>query len=762
MEKPFLAKSDGETIIQHTKNLLENLYKIKNMYPEIPVNWDLLELACKYHDLGKMNHLFQEKISRGIWQINGEIPHALMSIPLIPVKKLKKKYSLEEIRGLVYAVALHHERDFSAITKEDYKKEVAELKENVIRFPFSELELEPPSEFKPLSERFYLLNHRLSSDKPEFYSYVLLKGLLNKIDYAASGHYEIEYPPNFLEKNLSKVIERFRENDPAADWNAMQRYVLAHQDESLLVIGQTGLGKTEAGLIWIGDHKGFFTLPLKTAINAIYERIRKDIADPLMYQKQIGILHSDSFAVLLSEFGENEAVEELVTTAAYLDETRSWSLPLTVTTLDQTFDFVYHYAGFEAKLATFTYAKIVIDEVQMYSPDLLAYLIKGLKEIQSYGGKFLVMTATMPEYLIDLFKEHGLVFQQSPAPFLDEKLLERHHLKVESDILTSDAIIERYNGKKLLVICNTIKKAKEIYQGLKKHVDVPVYLFHSQFIRQDRQTKEKDIFDFAQSNQQGIWVATQVVEASLDIDFDLLITELSELNGLFQRMGRCYRKRRLIDENNPNVYVFDGGSATTSGISVNERAVVHQDIFELAKQALQSYQTGSIIGEAEKMELIATTYSTENMKKTVYYQRIKDMLSWLSAIENDNKSKAEVQNLFRNINSQNVIPKEFYEKNQYIIDTLLDKLKEEHNGLSSNERKMIYLMKQKARTQLENYMLSIPQYLFEKCRKQGEILSKKIGRFDTVYFIGGRYDSADGYEPPQKIREDVIEEMNFI
>lgn len=77
-------------------------------------------------------------------------------------------------------------------------------------------------------------------------------------------------------------------------------------------------------------------------------------------------------------------------------------------------------------------------------------------------------------------------------------------------------------------------------------------LFHSRYIRQDRKKLEKEIRRFGKTYcdekhkildcQNGIWISTSLVEVSLDIDFDYLFTELSELNGLFQRMGRCNRK----------------------------------------------------------------------------------------------------------------------------------------------------------------------------------------------------------------------------
>src|SRR5699024_4868521 len=66
---------------------------------------------------------------------------------------------------------------------------------------------------------------------------------------------------------------------------------------------------------------------------------------------------------------------------------------------------------------------------------------------------------------------------------------------------------------------------------------------------------EKHIKDFADSHCHGIWITTQLVEASIDIDFDVLFTELSMIDSLLQRFGRCYRKREL-DHDAPNIYIY--------------------------------------------------------------------------------------------------------------------------------------------------------------------------------------------------------------
>ena len=129
-----------------------------------------------------------------------------------------------------------------------------------------------------------------------------MKGLLHKCDYAASGHYPIEFRNDFLlsgleyllmqwnnpadqEKQEIQSAEEFalseqdkNENERATvDWNSLQYFCKEKQNQNIIVVAQTGMGKTEAGLLWIGNHKGFFVLPIRTAINAIYNRLRKDM-----------------------------------------------------------------------------------------------------------------------------------------------------------------------------------------------------------------------------------------------------------------------------------------------------------------------------------------------------------------------------------------------------------------------------------------------------------------------------------------------------
>src|SRR5690606_34405167 len=102
------------------------------------------------------------------------------------------------------------------------------------------------------------------------------------------------------------------------------------------------------------------------------------------------------------------------------------------------------------------------------------------------------------------------------------------------------------------IIVNTVKQAIELYQQFD---DDNVNLLHSRFLPKDRALLEKEIKQFDQHAENGIWITTQLVEASIDIDFDVLHTELSTIDSLLQRFGRCYRKRQL-DHKEPNIYIY--------------------------------------------------------------------------------------------------------------------------------------------------------------------------------------------------------------
>lgn len=246
--------------------------------------------------------------------------------------------------------------------------------------------------------------------------------------------------------------------------------------------------------------------------------------------------------------------------------------------------------------------------------------------------------------------------------------IKRHKICIEDEVINSNIskIIEKGKSNKVLVIVNTVKKALEIYNdinGIDKSLDIK--LLHSMFIGRDRSKLEGEIKEFTDKGNEscGIWITTQIVEASLDVDFDYLFTEMSTLDSQFQRFGRCYRKRpfNLIE---PNIYIF---TKDTSGAGT----IYDENILSKSIELLIKWDN-MIISEETKMDLVNKLYSKESLKGTKFYNEFLSTMKLIDNFVDYEISGPEAQKALRDIKSKRVIPIELYNDN---IDLFL-KLKE--------------------------------------------------------------------------------------
>lgn len=694
MFKELLAKSEqkdktAETIKKHTDELISRLEILRGMHPNALTEreWLLLEKACYYHDIGKANTKFQNKVHPVPLRIMDEfenlkeVSHGYLSCAYIPIDELEEELSYQELCTLMKAVYYHHERE-----KEDFT--VSEtIVENDLPKYIPLLEKQGFNVRKELVFDYGEFVDKYFADDQSFYDFVKIKGFLNKIDFTASAHTKVEIEP----ENLVEKVDHFL-NENELDPNNLQNYLKEHQDENHVIIASTGIGKTEAALYWIGKNKGIFTLPLKVSINAIYDRLTN-----ILNLNNVGLLHSDTVSEYLKRSEEQDNEFDL----KFVEQTKKFSNPLTVCTLDQIIDFVGLYPGFEIKLAILSYSKLVIDEIQMYSPKLAAFIILGLKHITNVGGEFLIMTATFPPLLEEEMKRLNIPFHKREEPFLklDEngQVMKRHYMKIkEQDISAADIVQEGIAGK-VLIIVNTVTKAQKLQDDF-DHLEIKTNLLHSRFIKKDRDEKEEAIKFLGREDvhEEGIWITTQLVEASVDIDFDVLFTELSEATGLFQRMGRVYRKRIYRDEN-PNVFVYTG-NPYPSGVSNSTKSVVDFDIFNKSKEVLLEYDN-QLLSEQHKMDIVKKIYTTEALKGSNYLSEFKKTIqrySHLLAYEDDQKPS------LRDIQNVNIIPTCVYAENEAAILDIVDKLKKETN----------WTKKIKFLDQIKEFVVAIPHWAF--------------------------------------------------
>lgn len=729
--KEYFAKPD-ETIEQHVEKLIEVL-RLLESYSYISKGklYGLVEKACIHHDDGKANLEFQTRVKsekKKKFNPDREVPHNVLSGYLLDRAEFETD---EEYYKVLFAIMYHHNYGLPG--------EIIEEKKDLIKSLLTHL------------NSFPLKRRAINGVKNMLYDSeaVKIKGFLHKCDYSASGNYVAEYPNDFLIESLENVKKRWRKYNPNSDWNDLQKFCMEKRDENVIVVAQTGMGKTEAGLQWIGNHKGYFVLPLRTAINAIYDRIRKEILEEENINTRLSVLHSESL-----EYYFKQLDEENIDLLEYEQRGKRFSMPLSISTMDQLFDFVFKYMGYEMNLTTLSYSKIVIDEIQMYDPELLAYLIHGLKMITEMGGKVAIMTATLSPFLKELLLKEIPFREENIKTFTNDMV--RHHVEVRDKRLDAEDIYELYGknqredkSNKILVVCNTVREAQKIYSELQEKLENPeeLHIMHSRFTKRDRAVKEQEILEFGKTYDEngnvdkkfGIWISTSLVEASLDIDFDYLFTELQELNSLFQRFGRCNRKG-VKDTTKPNCFVYvqiEQKTLTTADGFIDET------IFNVSKMAIETVH--GCLSETDKINLINQYLTMENLYKSDYYQGkergYKKTLDWISGVPPYEFEKED--NQLRNILSADIIPSPIYQKYEEDIEAQVKIL----NNENAKKSEKIH-----AKEKLMNYTVSVPYWHWTKYKaavrsgNADSYLGLRIGKFGEITIMECSYNEM-GYKP---------------
>lgn len=650
--------------------------------------------ACRIHDLGKVNLVFQAMICPKLAEKfhidvrkTSQIPHGFLSAVTISLDEfddLSELFSDKAFGPFITAVYYHHDREdhynSPAIRKyaeKYYMKQIEEyLNRKIRKLNCSNLD--------DLLFRNNVYTGKYIPDSNAWKEYLLIKGLLNKFDYTVSAGYEnAESAIDLHEKKLVKNIEKFlngKELRPA------QKFMKMNRDKNLIVIAPTGSGKTEASLLWMNGEKSFYTLPLKVSSNAIYLRIKENYE-----YKDVALLHSDAMAVYLREYNGNEDIGEKY------ERSKMLSQPLTVCTVDQLFRFVYRALGTEIFAATLKYSKLVLDEIQAYEPRVIATIIYGLKMIQEMGGKFAIITATFPPVLKYFMEQYGLVegkqyiFKDFTGKEYQVEKYPRHKVEIRHSEMNLDEIRLRGKNRKVLVICNTVSKAQKLYKKLEGE---NVWLLHSKYIRRDRAFLERKIMGFSESGESGIWITTQIVEASLDIDFDILYTEMCTADSLLQRMGRCNRKGRYCP-NEANIVVFDN----RNGVSEGKRRSVYEDkLYDRSLELLSKYEH-ILFSEDKKTAYMNEVYSVDGVKETIYFENIQKDLKLFSEIHPTEYSADEAE--VRDIRSVTIVPENVYVENQNLFEYGVEFLKKPN--MSREARSLI-------KSKLENLTLSLNLY----------------------------------------------------
>jgi CRISPR-associated endonuclease/helicase Cas3 len=223
-----------------------------------------------------------------------------------------------------------------------------------------------------------------------------------------------------------------------------------------------------------------------------------------------------------------------------------WPKQVFSATVDSFLAFMRNQYTSLCMLPVLSDSVVVIDEIHSFDQSMFAALEGFLK---AFDLPVLCMTATLPKDRLRILEQCGMrIWPDDKSTFADlerQSAVPRYRVRECCDSAAAfehvrTAIAER---KKTLWVTNTVDRCQEHAREVsRRHPDVRVICYHSRFRLMDRKRRhEEAICMFREMEGPIVLVTTQVCEMSLDIDADVLVTEIAPVPSLVQRMGRCCR-----------------------------------------------------------------------------------------------------------------------------------------------------------------------------------------------------------------------------
>ena len=368
--------------------------------------------------------------------------------------------------------------------------------------------------------------------------------------------------------------------------NAVQKAIAGISPEERLVIleAETGSGKTEAAvwrfarLLAEGQVDGlYFALPTRAAASQLQTRLSQMLRHWLGSATEVtlavpGQLRvGDILGYRLPEW-EVRWDEEIAHFWAAEHATRYLAAPMAVGTVDQAMMAALSVKHAPMRASSLSRNLLVVDEVHASDSFMTRIIHQLLEDHLALGGHALLMSATLGSSartkLLGKAQPDQRAAVQSPYPAIwtssgptaaagsrSRTISVETHCTMASEPLAGRAIDAARRGAKVLIIRNTVSAAQAVWQRildsdpdcLLSVADGPA-LHHARFAAEDRllldRAVERDLGK--QSALKGVVViGTQTLEQALDIDADILMTDLCPADVLLQRLGRLHRHNRI-------------------------------------------------------------------------------------------------------------------------------------------------------------------------------------------------------------------------
>ncbi|MCI1648615.1 MAG: CRISPR-associated helicase Cas3' [Bacteroides sp.] len=592
----ILAKSENDGSIPLTQHLSEVALLAEIVARNLGLDACIARKGAILHDIGKVSPLFQRTLKAKYQRPPGFVfRHELASLFFISL------FPENEREPIIEMIVAHHK----SVYQDAGGKGLLDLLENDPDCLSTHLEgfdswspdalgiLETmgiktePITSKQAENNFYEAVDYCESKK---YGYSQWKGVLIAADHLASaleGKLDTFSNRLYIQPDLSYYHSRKSELYPLS--------LLPTNDDRLytLVTAPTGAGKTDF-LIRRCKGRIFYTLPFQASINAMYERIKDDLKDT---NADVRLLHASSSIKIESGNIEEKVLQHHI------------GASVKILTPHQIASIVFGTKGYEAMIVDMKGCDVILDEIHTYSGTMQAIVLKIVEILRNLNCRIHIGTATMPTVLYNRIVDTLGGKENIYEVRLSNDVLNTfdRHTVYKSDSLGSltqviDQAIEK--RQRILLVCNQVKRSQELFEQVSiNYPEVKKMLVHSRFKRGERSQLEDQLRNiYNVSTEACIVVSTQVVEVSLDISFDLMITECAPIDALIQRFGRINRKRTkdTIGHFKP-VYVLQPPSQANDALPYD---------LEILQRTFNLLPNGEVIKEKDMQTLIDAVYPT--------------------------------------------------------------------------------------------------------------------------------------------------------
>lgn len=559
------------------------------------------------HDFGKYTTYFQKRLFEiehcGDLANHGFIS-SLYSAYLIS-RKLEEFKNIEDIKEFLPLVAFfvvyHHHLDLSSLSKlksnlesSDKKelilKQIEDMKSNseIINRDLKELELPLLEEFERdlddvinlLRKRIYQFENKLEEkvkEKIAIFCLVLFSALIDADKKSAGRVRDVERRD--IPEDIVEVYKRETFKDNSDEINFLREEIFQKVINKLKEIdisknkiftftSPTGSGKTLTGFAFavklrkrIEKEFGYtpriiYSLPFISIINQNYDVLRNVLS-------KLPDFEGNSSAYIIShhhlskvEYEEGDELREVDESLALIE---SWESEVIVTTFVQLLHTIVGFKNsFLKKYHNIARSIIILDEVQSIPAEYWKLTERIFKLMSQYLNCYIIlMTATKPLIFSDgdtleILDNNDVYFEKLNRVVLHSNVKEQIEL---SSLLSW--FIDMYDPQKsYMIVLNTIKSSIEFYRMLKEQLSLKeksIYYLSANIIPKERLDRIHRIKQDLGNNKKPILVSTQVVEAGVDLDFDVVIRDLGPLDSVVQVAGRCNRN---FKKENGEIFVF--------------------------------------------------------------------------------------------------------------------------------------------------------------------------------------------------------------